>query len=90
MLRLKGQTQSGEWVEFWVHDIVLPSIDLSSVWVSGEIGTDVLTATIQPADDSRKAMLDEIRSRIRDFGENNEYVLVANVNAILDEAEVKL
>lgn len=95
MLRLKGQTESGEWVEFWVHDIVLPSVDLSCVWVRGEYSPNVLTATIQPADDPRKQMLDEIQTRLKTlrwwprFEDFKDLALVslADVEEILHEHE---
>jgi len=52
MLRLKGQTGSGEWVVFSVSDIEDADRDYTEVRLLNEDNIKyILTATIQPADD---------------------------------------
>ena len=94
MLRLKGQTESGEWVEFYPVDIVDTFEDEIKILLDKEIW--VYAATIQPADDPRKAMLKTLRQRLllesrpvlNDAYEGMLYL--SDVNAILDEMEAKL
>ena len=69
MLRLKGQTGLGEWVEFDCCSTSIHSMDERHWLVFDNRNTGVLrrivAATIQPADDPRKAMLDEILSEVQ-------------------------
>lgn len=58
MLRLKGQTESGEWVEFYPVDIVDTFEDEIKILLDKEIW--VYADTIQPADDPADLMLDEV------------------------------
>ena len=110
MLRLKGQTESGEWVEFWVYDIINNDETWTGVWCVSPSRPDewkkyddIVTATIQPADDQRKQMLDEIREKINNLTEYKTFVRVEGdpvptlpqiakwcVIWILDEMEAKL
>ena len=63
MLKLKGKTESGEWVEFCLNDI--ENISVITTWFGDGNIRRIDTATIQPADDPRKAMLEEIRCKIK-------------------------
>ena len=52
MLRLKGQTELGEWVEFYVGDIKDANYDYTGIRIfNGDNINDIITATIQLADD---------------------------------------
>ena len=61
MLRLKGQTESGEWEEFYPVDIVDTFEDEIKILLDKEIW--VYADMIQPADDPRKQMLENVRDR---------------------------
>ena len=66
MLKLKGQTGSGEWVVFSVSDIEDADRDYTEIrLLNGDNINYLLTSTIQPADDPRKQMLDEIRRKVK-------------------------
>ena len=70
MLKLKGQTGSGEWVVFSVSDIEDADRDYTEIrLLNGDNINYLLTSTIQPADDPRKQMLDEIGERSRCVGD---------------------
>ena len=104
VLKLKGQTESGEWVEFYGYDIESANREYTEiVTVSSDIIQDIITDTIQPADDPRKAMLDELRLEINKLREYKSFVRVEGdpvptlpqiekwcVIWILDEMEAKL
>lgn len=53
MLRLKGQTESGKWVEFDIMQIDVPVRDFLAVCINEDCATIIDPATIQPADDSQ-------------------------------------
>ena len=64
MLKLKGQTGSGEWVVFSVSDIEDADRDYTEVrLLNGDNINYILTSTIRPADDPRKQMLENVRDR---------------------------
>ena len=97
MLKLKGQTGSGEWVVFSVSDIEDANRDYTEIrLLNGDNINYILTSTIQLADDPRKAMLKTLRQRLllesrpvlNDAYEGMLYL--SDVNAILDEMEAKL
>ena len=70
MLRLKGQRiDDGKWVEFEVNNILETFEDEVKISLDGaSCGyTWIIAATIQPADDPRKAMLDELREQINNL-----------------------
>ena len=94
MLRLKGQTESGEWVEFGIN-LVLGVNSLADRWFIGINGkiVKILIETIRPADDPRKAMLENVRDRfLWLFGNNKTHSIISlvQVNSIIDEEEAKL
>ena len=109
MLRLKGQTESGEWEEFDIDDLNAVHARYENddskfgLWVNkrkpnslnGWMAIFVVSATIRPADDPRKQMLEGIRQSLKGL------ILVQGkglplgypcdwVDAILDEMEAKL
>ena len=100
MLRLKGVTIFGETKEFYVDRVVAIDGADGKWWV--EIGnkTYVLDpATIHPADDPRKAMLEEIREKLSCLEKSpieigvhttESGVLLSELEMILDEMEAKL
>ena len=102
MLKLKGQTESGEWVEFGIDEIW--GTNKAKCILNGDFPkTVLLTDTIKLADDPRKAMLDEIREKINNLTEYKSFVRVEGdpvptlpqiakwcVIWILDEMEAKL
>ena len=105
MLRLKGQTESGEWEEFDIDDLnaVHARYDNDDsrlgLWVNkrkpnslnGWTAIFVVSATIQPADDPRKQMLDEIRQLIERLSPRHGwYVMLDKLLPALDEMEAKL
>ena len=104
MIKLKGQTGSGEWVVFSVSDIEDADRDYTEVRLLNEDNIKyILTSTIQLADDPRKQMLDEIREKINNLTEYKTFVRVEGdpvptlpqiakwcVIWILDEMEAKL
>ena len=56
MLKLKGQTESGEWVEFYVGDIKDANYDYTEIRIfNGDTINDIITATIQLADDPQSS-----------------------------------
>ena len=92
---LKGQTESGEWVEFEVCDIALANKNGAGVYV-GDRYVFIDPATIQPADDPRKQMLDEIRRRVVGIVENKRddiqdaWLFLSDLEKLLREMEAKL
>ena len=82
MLRLKGQTESGEWVEFDIDDLNAVHARYENddskfgLWVNkrkpnslnGWMAIFVVSATIQPADDPRKAGKDEMLRESLELG----------------------
>ena len=73
MLKLKGQTGSGEWVVFSVSDIEDANRDYTEIrLLNGDNINYILTSTIQPADDPRKAMSEhEVLNRVQAMGEES-------------------
>ena len=100
MLKLKGQTESGEWVEFCLYPTSIYDIRQDRVLVfDNDDPAKLLSvdpATIQLADDPRKAMLEELRNRFRlasspVLNRDDEGMLyLSDINDILDEMEAKL
>ena len=65
MLRLKGQTESGEWMEFNISQVFDVCLRNNWWYVKGYPNDYIIDpATIRPADDQRKAVLAEIRKRV--------------------------
>ena len=88
MFKLKGQTGAGEWVVFSVSDIEDANRDYTEIrLLNGDNINYILTSTIQPADDPRKAMLDEIRKRVYKYSYADWHRMLME---ILDEMEAKL
>ena len=85
MLKLKGQTGSGEWVEFYLSDI--ETILVRTTWFGDGSIRSIDPATIQPAEDPRKAMLDKIRKRVYKYSYADWHRMLME---ILDEMEAKL
>ncbi len=73
MLRLKGQTESGEWVEFEASSICRADKTYMIVWTEYDpYYALLLTETIQPAEDPIKAMSEhEILTRVQAMGEES-------------------
>ena len=70
MLRLKGQTKTGEWVKFEASSICRADKTYMIVWTGYDPYYELLLIeTIQPADDPRKQMLDAIREKINNLTE---------------------
>lgn len=93
MLKLKGQTGSGEWVVFSVSDIEDADRDYTEVrLLNGDNINYILTSTIQLAEDPRKQMLDEIRDTLKINLKNMDYEEWVEdlFYEILDEQEAKL
>ena len=98
MLRLKGKVVRGELegdvIRFDVGQICGISRDGIGTLVRFTEQDEVFVidpASIQPADDPRKAMIDEIRTRMYQEFDSNEHRFVHEVMAtILDEMEAKL
>ena len=105
MLRLKGQTESGEWMEFDIDDLNAVHARYENddskfgLWVNkrkpnslnGWMTIFVVSATIQLADDPRKAMLDEIRQLIKRLSpQHGWFVMLDKLLPALDEMEAKL
>lgn len=108
MLKLKGQTESGEWVEFWIYNMVRCNKMFAAAECIDPVLSEetfevmnIITDTIQPADDPRKQMLDEIRQQINglpgtDYSCAGDTVYIhqevnrKRVSEIIDEMEAKL
>ena len=97
MLKLKGQTGSGEWVVFSVSDIEDADRDYTEIRLLNVDNINyILTSTIQPSDDPRKAMLKEILAKLKTlrwwshFEDFKDLALVslADVEDILHEHEI--
>ena len=97
MLKLKGQTESGKWVEFNISQVYDICLHDNRWYIKGYPNDYVIDpATIQLAADPRRAMLDEIRKwlgyvqrvedKVNGWGGYSE----DEVDAILDEMEAKL
>ena len=73
MLRLKGQTGSGEWVGFEASSICRADKTYMIVWTEYDpYYALLLTETIQPAEDPRKAMSEQdVLTRVRAMGEES-------------------
>lgn len=106
MPRLKGKTPKGEWIEFDItdidHSVENDSDNASLVVFNGSLGNFIAVkcSTIQLADDPCKAMLDEIRERVKltesaftyDHSGKHPLPLIdkQDVLDLLDEMEAKL
>ena len=106
MLRLKGQMESGEWVEFdipQVYDVCLYDNRWYIKEYHNEIPINCVTyiidpTTIQLADDPRKNILDEAKYKIEhleagppvELYRKGYYSAVIEALQILDELEAKL
>ena len=83
MLRLKGQTESGEWMEFGIN-LVLGVNSLADRWFIGIKGkiVKILIETIQPADDPRNITAIELLKQAVDAFEeehaDEEEVLICS------------
>ena len=73
MLRLKGQTESGEWVEFEASSICRADKTYMIVWTGYDPYYELLLIeTIQLADDPRKALSEqEVLTRVQAMGEES-------------------
>lgn len=92
MLRLKGMTFEGKKVEFGLEEIDIVYKD--RIFLDGINCCVIDPATIHSAVDPRKAMLDEIRSKLRrtpiiKYRGASGYLTIT-VDSILDELEYKL
>ena len=95
MLKLKGQTEAGKWVEFNISQVFDVCLRDNRWYVKGCPNDCVIdTTTIQLADDPRKAMLDEIREWLNAdiFSRNSKSAiqLALELQFFLDEMEAKL
>ena len=94
MLRLKGQTEYGELVKFNISQVFDVCLRNNWWYVKGYPNDYIIdTATIQPADDPRKQMLENVRDRfLWLFGNNKTHSIISlvQVNSIIDEMEAKL
>ena len=97
MLELKGRTKTGEWVKFEASDICRADKTYMIVWTGyAPYYEMLLTETIQLAEDPRKAMLDEIKTKLKNlrwwshFEDFKDLALVslADVEEILHEHEI--
>ena len=73
MLRLKGQTESGEWVGFEASSICRADKTYMIVWTGYDPYYErLLTETIRLAEDPRKAMSEhEVLTRVQAMGEES-------------------
>ena len=99
MLKLKGQTESGEWVEFNMSQVFDVYLRDNRWYVNGYPNACVIdTTTIQLADDPRKNILDEAKYKIEhleagppvELYRKGYYSAVIEALQILDEMEAKL
>ena len=89
MLRLKAQKESGEWEEFNISQVY--DVCRRRWYIDGYPNDYTIDpATLQLADDPRKAMLNEIREKINNLTEYKTFVRAQCVIWILDEMEAKL
>ena len=91
-IKLKAKRKNtDDWLLFGIAELFHGEDGRFSVCVEDVGFFDIIPSTIQPADDPRKQMLDEIRKRVKDFGYNsNDYILVATINIIIDVMEAEL
>ena len=85
MLKFKGQTELGTWVEFNISQIGGVAGDYIAVYIHHDYTVFVNPDTIQLADDPRKAMLAEIRKRVYKYSYADWHRMLME---ILDEMEV--
>ena len=92
MLRLRGKNINGEWLLFGIEDLYRSEYGRFMVCVE-DVGMFAIDpATIEPADDPRKQMLDEIRKRVSSIKDKTEAASAVKFDMykILDEMEAKL
>ena len=96
MLKFKGQTERGTWVEFNISQIGGVAGDYIAVYIHHDYFVD--PDTIQLADDPRKNILDEAKYKIEhpeagppvELYRKGYYSAVIEALQILDEMEAKL
>lgn len=99
MIKLKGQTELGNWVKFDITQVEGIAGDYIEVFLHHDYTVFVDPNTVKLADDPYRVVLNEIRSKIYDnLNEIDEYgniqkhamIFGSDVYEILDEMEAKL